>query len=99
VIDLETTGLPGPGLQPRITEVAVQSFSRRSIEEASANANLLPRVGSKMAFCLNPGEDVEPKAAELTGTNTQLCRQDNLLKLSYSTLHTQLFYICAVEDL
>ena len=63
-LDLESTSLPSPGVQPCITELSLVAVHRRNFDFKSLK---LPRVMNKLLICVNPRKPIEEIAAKLTG--------------------------------
>ncbi|XP_046362193.2 serine-rich adhesin for platelets-like [Haliotis rufescens] len=73
IFDTETTGLPGPYGNPKITELCLLGVHRDDMFEDGVT---VPRIVSKLQLCLNPQKQVSPGSSMLTGLfNDALDRQ------------------------
>lgn len=62
--DVETTGLPAPGKDVGITELACVAVSREHFE---ASRGLPFRVLHKLVLCVKPQAPMDPVAARISG--------------------------------
>ena len=60
--DTETTGLPSPGNNPRITELSLVALGK---EELLTKGE--PRVVNKLTLCFNPRKRINPYSSQITG--------------------------------
>ncbi|XP_071096514.1 serine-rich adhesin for platelets-like [Haliotis cracherodii] len=73
IFDTETTGLPGPYGNPKITELCLLGVHRDDMFEDGVT---VPRIVNKLQLCLNPQKQVSPGSSMLTGLfNDALDRQ------------------------
>ncbi|XP_067662537.1 uncharacterized protein [Haliotis asinina] len=73
IFDTETTGLPGPYGNPKITELCLLGIHRDDMFEDGV---AVPRIVNKLRLCLNPRKQVSPGSSMLTGLfNDALDRQ------------------------
>ncbi|XP_072050103.1 three prime repair exonuclease 2-like [Amphiura filiformis] len=72
-LDLETTGLISP---IQITELALISVHRKSMDDARARWKLTPRIVDKLVLCIDPEIEVEPDAEKITGLSRSLLRHN-----------------------
>ncbi|XP_059151799.1 uncharacterized protein LOC131938016 [Physella acuta] len=63
VFDTETTGLPSPGNQTKITELCFIAISREELLTKTSAA----RVLNKLILCFNPRKNICHKASKLSG--------------------------------
>ncbi|XP_037030865.1 uncharacterized protein LOC119070562 [Bradysia coprophila] len=65
-LDLETTGLPAMEFnKTKITEICVVSVSKDSL--LNTEKHELPRVLSKLSFCVNPCKQISSESTRITG--------------------------------
>ncbi|CAL1541816.1 unnamed protein product, partial [Lymnaea stagnalis] len=62
IFDTETTGLPSPGNNPRITELSFIALLRDELLKSST-----PRVVNKLLLCFNPQKNISYKSSSITG--------------------------------
>ncbi|XP_046581805.1 uncharacterized protein LOC124289244 [Haliotis rubra] len=73
IFDTETTGLPGPYGNPKITELCLLGIHRDDMFEDGV---AVPRIVNKLQLCLNPRKQMSPGSSMLTGLfNDALDRQ------------------------
>ncbi|CAL1541812.1 unnamed protein product [Lymnaea stagnalis] len=63
IFDTETTGLPSPGNNPRITELSFIALLRDELLSKSR----APRVVNKLLLCFNPQKKIKTESSSLTG--------------------------------
>lgn len=64
--DLETTGLPETEFnKTKITEICLVASSKENI--LVTEKNHLPRVLSKLSFCINPVRQISYESTQMTG--------------------------------
>ena len=66
VMDLESSGLPGPGQKPKITELSFVGVLVDHLVQTRRGGEL-PRVLQKLNLCFYPQKMIELGASDITG--------------------------------
>lgn len=75
-MDLETTGLPAPGVKTKITELSlVGVLTNHILDSHNSNSQETPRVLQKLSLCFYPQKRVDMVATEVTGLDNFLLEE------------------------
>lgn len=65
-LHLNTTCLPGECQPCRITEICLLAVNKKGLKISQHGIPEMPRVLQKLVFCLEPGNDIQEEARQIS---------------------------------